>query len=85
MKRRALLTHLKKCGCEVLREGGKHTILGILQIDEHPRFLGIKIFQIYSRISFVKILVFQVPFKQKKKFIITNCFWVWMKCIRSIA
>ena len=26
MKRRKLIHHLKDCGCELLREGGKHTV-----------------------------------------------------------
>ena len=26
MKRRELLRHLERCGCEFLREGGSHTI-----------------------------------------------------------
>ena len=26
MKRKALIRHLEKCGCEFLREGGNHTV-----------------------------------------------------------
>ena len=26
MKRKILIRHLKKCGCEFLREGGNHTV-----------------------------------------------------------
>ena len=40
MKRRDLLRHLEKHGCEFLREGGNHTIMSIGARRSLPQFRG---------------------------------------------
>ena len=41
MKRRDLLRHLEKHGCEFLREGGNHTIYVNRRAQNLPQFRGI--------------------------------------------
>ena len=49
MKRRDLLRHLEKHGCELLREGGNHTIYVNSRAQNLPRFRDIARSSIFSR------------------------------------